>query len=220
MSRTGSAVALSPSPSISSLTSEEEAFDHTVRIQPESTSILGLREMASLKRLERDNQAASRRDAMSKRKIELLKAVHPSLKSGEGGDQGKAGRVSPVSGTFASDVRIRGWKMVGGRTWSDKAKVGAYVVYEIEIVLRSGGSMEILKRYTDFVVLRTALKAAYPHLRQAIPQLPGKSHLSKFNPDFLADRQPRLQRFLRTVLLHPEMGRGGQGSVVGGWVTG
>jgi len=42
--------------------------------------------------------------------------------------------------------------------------------------------------------------------------------IAKFSPKFLADRQPRLQRFLRAVMLHPEMGQGGEGSVIGQWV--
>lgn len=40
----------------------------------------------------------------------------------------------------------------------------------------------------------------------------------KFSPEFLEDRRPRLQRFLRTVMLHPEMGVGGERSVLAQWV--
>ncbi|BEI94813.1 uncharacterized protein CcaverHIS019_0703940 [Cutaneotrichosporon cavernicola] len=76
------------------------------------------------------------------------------------------------------------------------AKVGAYVVYEIEIALRSGTTVLIMRRYTEF------------HLRRTIPPLPGKNHMHKLSPEFLQDRRPRLQRFLRTVALHPEMGQG------------
>ena len=42
---------------------------------------------------------------------------------------------------------------------------------------------------------------------------------AKFSSKFLEDRQPRLQRFLRTVMLHPEMGRGGPDSVLAQWIT-
>ncbi|BEJ18069.1 hypothetical protein CspHIS471_0703460 [Cutaneotrichosporon sp. HIS471] len=69
-------------------------------------------------------------------------------------------------------------------------------VYEIEIALRSGTTVLILRRYTEF------------HLRRTIPTLPGKNHMHKLSPEFLQDRRPRLQRFLRTVALHPEMGQG------------
>jgi hypothetical protein len=80
-------------------------------------------------------------------------------------------------------------------------------VYDIEIMKRSvrpmrllvnsltvqGGEIEILRRYTDFVRLRNALKTRFPvsplprtwlgdcltdqHLRGAIPSLPGKNHM-------------------------------------------
>lgn len=40
----------------------------------------------------------------------------------------------------------------------------------------------------------------------------------KFSPEFLEDRRPRLQRFLRTVALHPEMGQGD--GVLSRWVLG
>ncbi|RSH92668.1 PX domain-containing protein ypt35 [Saitozyma podzolica] len=124
------------------------------------------------------------------------------------------------AGAFAREVVITGHKVVGGKTWTDKARMGAYVVYEIEITTRSGGTINLLRRYTDFVRLRNALKSTYPHLYNTIPQLPGKAHMSKFSPKFLEDRQPRLQRFLRTVMLHPEMGRAGEGSVIGQWIIG
>lgn len=44
--------------------------------------------------------------------------------------------------------------------------------------------------------------------------------MRKFSPEFLEERRPRLQRFLRTVALHPEMGAGGSDSVFGEWVLG
>lgn len=63
-------------------------------------------------------------------------------------------------------------------------------------------------------------EADVQHLGQTIPPLPGKNHMRKFSPEFLEDRRPRLQRFLRTVALHPEMGAGGADSVFGLWVLG
>ncbi|ORX34172.1 hypothetical protein BD324DRAFT_636922 [Kockovaella imperatae] len=120
---------------------------------------------------------------------------------------------------FAREVEIKGWKVVGGKTWTGAARVGAYVVYEIEIIFRTGGSTTILRRYTDFVNLRAALDVRFPGFREAIPVLPGKAHMAKFSAKFLADRQSRLGLFLRAVMLHPVMGRGGPNSVVGAWVT-
>ncbi|KLT42093.1 Phox-like protein [Cutaneotrichosporon oleaginosum] len=119
---------------------------------------------------------------------------------------------------FAAEVAIKGWQVVGGKSWDDSAKVGAYVVYDIEIALRNGTTLSITRRYTEFVRLRDTLRRAYPHLRRTIPALPGKNHMHKFSPEFLEERRPRLQRFLRTVALHPEMGQGN--GVLSQWVLG
>ncbi|WVF70691.1 hypothetical protein IAT40_005484 [Kwoniella sp. CBS 6097] len=121
---------------------------------------------------------------------------------------------------FAKQVAIRGWKIVGGSSWTDGGKLGAYVVYDIDIGLKNGGNMSILRRYNDFVRLRSDLLSKYPTLEGAIPPLPGKAHFSRFSTKFLEERQPRLQRFLKAVVLHPEMGKGGTDSVVGRWVMG
>jgi hypothetical protein len=43
--------------------------------------------------------------------------------------------------------------------------------------------------------------------------------VARFSDKFLSERQPRLQRFLRGVLLHPEMGRAGERSIAGKWVV-
>lgn len=56
-------------------------------------------------------------------RIRLMKAVTPVV-MGDGGDGG-GGRGG--GGPFAREVEIKGWKIVGGRSWTDKAKVGAYV---------------------------------------------------------------------------------------------
>ncbi|KIY56847.1 hypothetical protein I307_03584 [Cryptococcus deuterogattii 99/473] len=130
------------------------------------------------------------------------------------------GRDQRVESPFAREVTIKGWKIVGGESWTDVAKLGAYVVYDIDIKLKDGGKLNILRRYTDFVRLRKALRIKYHHLWQAIPPLPGKMHIAKFSPKFLEERQLRLQRFLRGIILHPEMGQGGSGFIVGSWVLG
>ncbi|WVO19724.1 uncharacterized protein IAS62_001014 [Cryptococcus decagattii] len=130
------------------------------------------------------------------------------------------GRDQRVESPFAREVIIKGWKIVGGESWTDVAKLGAYVVYDIDIKLKDGGKLNILRRYTDFVRLRKALRIKYHHLWQAIPPLPGKMHIAKFSPEFLEERQFRLQRFLKAIILHPEMGQGGSGSIVGSWVLG
>ncbi|WVQ85490.1 hypothetical protein IAT38_007655 [Cryptococcus sp. DSM 104549] len=200
----------SPSSSHSSLTSEDVSFDHLAPPGPSSPSTstpatLGLIDLVNM----RGRDKAARR------------AAGDDLDRDGGGAISVRVRAAADEGDqFARQVVIRGWKVVGGKSWTDGGKVGAYVVYDIDIGLRNGGNINILRRYTDFVRLRSMLKERYPHLRQAIPPLPGKAHMSKFSPKFLGDRQPRLQRFLKGVILHPEMGRGGTGSVVGAWVIG
>ncbi|WVQ71212.1 hypothetical protein IAR50_000737 [Cryptococcus sp. DSM 104548] len=80
--------------------------------------------------------------------------------------------------------------------------------------------MNFLRRYSHFERLHSALVKRYPYLLSAIPSLPGKVHMTRFSLKFLNDRRVRLQRFLKGVVLHPEMGRGGPDSVVGTWITG
>lgn len=120
-----------------------------------------------------------------------------SIKLFEGSDQ-------RAEGPFAREVTIKGWKIVGGESWTDVAKLGAYVggykipaapsrvssaeamavVYDIDIKLKDvsldsmlrqwgmrgqllnfvalqGGKLNILRRYTDFVKLRKALRIKY-----------------------------------------------------------
>lgn len=63
---------------------------------------------------------------------------------------------------FAREVAILGWQVVGGTDFVASARVGAYVVYEIEIDLRNGSKVTILRRYTEFVRLHKALCRAFP----------------------------------------------------------
>ncbi len=53
--------------------------------------------------------------------------------------------------------------------------------------------------------------------RRSLPLAPAPPLTAeKFSPEFLEDRRPRLQRFLRTVALHPEMGQ--KDGVLSRWV--
>lgn len=98
----------------SSLTSDETTFDHTAPPSdtehgPTKEPTLGLREIASMA-MSSSSVPSPRPSSVSPR-IELLKALGPE----------------PDSAPFARDVEIRGWKVVGGKSWTDRAKVGAYV---------------------------------------------------------------------------------------------
>ncbi|WWC88010.1 uncharacterized protein L201_002912 [Kwoniella dendrophila CBS 6074] len=241
-STSSSLILLPPSPttSSSSLTSDETAFDHLASInnvsqndnntgQTSQPSILGLRDLMKMHKNEKANKKALALASQQQRNpsvpiprsaqtfdngiVEIIDELPPSY-------PGIIGSGLHEQEVFAKQVIIKGYKIVGGSDWKDVARLGAYVVYDIEISLRNGGNVEILRRYTDFVNLRNLLKAKYPTMKDAIPQLPGKAHFSKFQPEFLEQRQPRLQRFLRAVILHPEMGKGGKGSIVGDWVVG
>lgn len=160
---------------------------------------------------------------------------------------------------FAREVEVKGWQIVGGRNFDDKARVGAYVgaftpLEQASRLTRSvrhraaaaqrldgqhpppvhrvrpAAQRAALRvpceygRRPEHAALRSCSSMAqcadWQHLGQTIPPLPGKNHMRKFSPDFLEDRRPRLQRFLRTVALHPEMGAGGPESVFGQWVLG
>ncbi|WVR05677.1 hypothetical protein IAU60_002699 [Kwoniella sp. DSM 27419] len=231
----------SPSVSESSLTSDETPFDHLASTSPTKSAIasgtsstkptaLGLRDLVKMHRADRAKSkgASQKGREPGATTISLGSTPGPTMVTPDGEPPVPAysdvtrSPSSDATGSdvFARQVAIRGWKVVGGRSWTDGGKMGAYVVYDIGIGLRNGGNVNILRRYTDFVRLRAALKAKYPSLEMAIPPLPGKAHFAKFSPKFLEERQPRLQRFLRAVVLHPEMGKGGPGSIIGDWVTG
>lgn len=118
----------SPSPSTSSLTSDEEAFDHTAPAHTSSPPpALGVRDLLRLRR--KDKAAERGRRLAEERRLAAgpvrlyepdgSKAEH---EDGNGDIQGVAAALP-----FTQEVVIRGWNMVGGRTWTQKAKVGAYV---------------------------------------------------------------------------------------------
>lgn len=141
---------------------------------------------------------------------------------------------------FAREVCITGWKVVGGRSFDDTGRLGAYVGESPSRLLLF---LPSVRRARDSALWRDdsaqqAVHAVCPaaerakedlssgetrvrantdqHLVNAIPELPRK-HVSKFDPAFLEDRRPRLQWFLRAVMLHPEMGVGGD-TVLGRWI--
>ncbi|WRT65873.1 uncharacterized protein IL334_002824 [Kwoniella shivajii] len=231
----------SPTSSNSSLTSDETSFDH-LALALNSTSDSRVKVTGTRDHYDGDNLSNAPilglRDLVKMRKAEKIKSNLPISppptatiiedRTVHVQDQNPPGYPGTITGTntlkrnevFAKQVVIRGWKIVGGNDWKDVGKLGAYVVYDIDIGLMNGGNINILRRYTDFVNLRNELKITYPSLKDAIPQLPGKAHFARFSRAFLEQRQPRLQRFLRAVVLHPEMGRGGDNSIVGDWVMG
>ncbi|KAF8578206.1 Phox-like protein, partial [Ramaria rubella] len=102
---------------------------------------------------------------------------------------------------FTRDVRIGGWTSVGDKLG------GAYVVYDCAVLTKEGTTFHMLKRYSDFEQLYVSLRRTLPHaLLHNIPSLPPKSPLARYRPTFLERRRRRLQHWLATVLLHPDVG--------------
>lgn len=111
----------SPSGSSSSSFTSSSSFDPHAPPPDEKPvpgpSILGLRELAKMRKEEK----------RAKRE-----AARPTGGAGSGsGKRREVQLVSNVIGSgdlpFATDVQIRGWKVVGGRSWTDIGRIGAYV---------------------------------------------------------------------------------------------
>ncbi|KAL3775206.1 LOW QUALITY PROTEIN: hypothetical protein ACHAW5_002767 [Stephanodiscus triporus] len=74
-----------------------------------------------------------------------------------------------------------------------------------DVFLRNnvGQYSSVLRRYSDFLWLYERL-----HRERGgsiVPPLPEKQAVSRFSPDFVEDRRRSLERFLRRVVLHPEL---------------
>ena len=57
--------------------------------------------------------------------------------------------------------------------------------------------MNIRKRYSEFDDFRRNLVRIFPHFGAAVPVLPPKSIMAKFQPKFLEKRRAGLQYFLK-----------------------
>lgn len=123
------------------------------------------------------------------------------------------GPTSP-SFTFARDVRIAGWTLVGDKGSSSG---GAYIVFDCAIHLKDGSVVHAHKRYSAFAELDRQLRATLPEpMRVIVPKLPPKNPLAKYRAAFLDKRRRELQHWLASVVLHPDLG--GR-EVVRNWVT-
>ncbi|KAJ1307128.1 hypothetical protein OPQ81_001246 [Rhizoctonia solani] len=103
--------------------------------------------------------------------------------------------------TFARDVQLVGWASVG-----DNISTG-YVVYDCAIRTKEGVTIHVHKRYNSFVKLEKTLRRTLPsHVIHNIPALPPKNAFAKYKPSFLDARRRKLQTWLATVLMHPDIG--------------
>jgi len=64
-------------------------------------------------------------------------------------------------------------------------------------------SYSVIRRFSDFVWLRSQLRDDLPHL--LIPALPEKQALGRLNNDFVDIRHRALQRFMARICAHPEL---------------
>jgi len=71
----------------------------------------------------------------------------------------------------------------------------------------AGQYSSVLRRYSDFLWLYERL-----HRERAgaiVPPLPEKQAVSRFSPEFVEERRGALEKFLRRVILHPELNDAG-----------
>ncbi|KAH8921144.1 Phox-like protein [Atractiella rhizophila] len=139
---------------------------------------------------------------------ELYKVRPPSVRSNTSVRSSAFGiHISDVSEretcSFATKVTIPRFFFVG------KQNADGYVVYECIIITKDNISFRTMKRYSSFVVLKEALKIAFPYLRNIMPKLPPKTVVAKYNTSFLEKRRKGLAFWLANVLLHPETGGSG-----------
>ncbi|KAL7552733.1 hypothetical protein ACHAWF_015971 [Thalassiosira exigua] len=66
-----------------------------------------------------------------------------------------------------------------------------------------GNYSSVLRRYSDFLWLYERLHRE--RTGSVVPPLPEKQAVARFSPEFVEDRRRALERFLRRVVLHPEL---------------
>ncbi|KAJ1717925.1 hypothetical protein LPJ61_007040, partial [Coemansia biformis] len=98
--------------------------------------------------------------------------------------------------TLVDDVRIIGWATRG-------RGLDVHTEFKIVLHLTVGDNLTVMRRYTDFEVLRDVLCDRYPMFAKRIPHLPRKKAFGKFEDRFLKKRESGLQFFLAYVMLHP-----------------
>lgn len=112
----------SPASSTSSLTSSSSFDPHADPTPGESSKskststhndhpqVLGLRELARMRRHERRARREAKSPTQGKNEVRLISVIGP-------------GTDLP----FAKEVEIKGWRVVGGKSWTDLGRIGAYV---------------------------------------------------------------------------------------------
>ncbi|KAJ2864587.1 hypothetical protein GGI22_001684 [Coemansia erecta] len=101
--------------------------------------------------------------------------------------------------TFVDDVRIIGW-VTRGRG------LDVHTEFKVVVHLTRGENLTVMRRYTDFEILRDVICERYRTFRKRVPHLPQKKAFGKFEDSFLKKRENGLQFFLAYVMLHPVIG--------------
>ncbi|KAJ2017919.1 hypothetical protein GGI13_003832 [Coemansia sp. RSA 455] len=112
--------------------------------------------------------------------------------------------------TLVDDVRIIGWVTRG-------SGLDVHTEFKVLVHLARGENLTVMRRYTDFALLREVLCQRYYTFRKRIPHLPPKKAFGKFEDRFLKERESGLQFFLAYVMLHPVIGCS---SIVRQWLEG
>ncbi|KAJ1667677.1 hypothetical protein IW140_001265 [Coemansia sp. RSA 1813] len=112
--------------------------------------------------------------------------------------------------TFVDDVRIIGW-VTRGRG------LDVHTEFKVVVHLTRGENLTVMRRYTDFEILREVVCERYRTFRKRVPHLPQKKAFGKFEDSFLKKRESGLQFFLAYVMLHPVIGCS---TVIRQWIEG
>jgi hypothetical protein len=102
--------------------------------------------------------------------------------------------------TWASDVHIGDCTVVTGSNGSQ------FAVWTISIHTTAGGTIKLLKRYSEMDSLRRDLVRTFPDHVSEIPRLPPKKVIGNLNNKFLMQRRRGLEYFVNCVLLNPDLG--------------
>ncbi|KAJ2369022.1 hypothetical protein H4S01_001251 [Coemansia sp. RSA 2610] len=112
--------------------------------------------------------------------------------------------------TIVDDVRLIGWVTRGSR-------LDVHTEFKVLVHLTRGENLTVMRRYTDFELLRDVLCERFRTFSKRIPALPKKRAFGKFEDRFLKKRESGLQFFLAYVMLHPVIGCS---SIIRQWLDG
>ncbi|KKF95660.1 Sorting nexin-12 [Ceratocystis platani] len=97
---------------------------------------------------------------------------------------------------------------ISSTTTSKDEEGREFVMYVVEVQKDAGEQVpaakwEVIRRYSEFHELHQKLRARYPSVRSL--DFPGRRVVMKFHADFLRKRQLALEKYLRDLLLLPEV---------------